>query len=79
MTIVSSREFTANQDKYFKLALDEDVYIKSGENMFVFSIANSVKEPDMIFEPDEDFYKSITMEEVRERLHNVVHKLYENK
>ena len=38
-----------------------------------------LNEPDMIFEPDEDFYKSITMEDVRERLHNVVNKLYENK
>ena len=30
----------------------------------------------VIFEPDEDFYKSITMEEVRERLHKVIDKLY---
>ena len=30
----------------------------------------------MIFEPDEDFYKSISMEEVRNRLHRVVDKLY---
>jgi hypothetical protein len=29
-----------------------------------------------IFEPDEDFYNSISMEVVREKLHKVVDKLY---
>jgi hypothetical protein len=33
----------------------------------------------MIFEPDEDFYNSISMEEVRDRLHRVVDKLYASK
>ena len=79
MTVISSKEFATNQNKYFELAMNEQVYIENGENIFVFSIANGVKEPDMIFEPDEDFYKSITMEEVREKLHNVINKLYENK
>jgi hypothetical protein len=37
------------------------------------------EEPDVIFEPDEDFYRSITMEEVRERLHKVIDKLYASK
>jgi hypothetical protein len=39
-------------------------------------IANQQEEPDMIFEPDEDFYNSISMEEVRGRLHKVIDKLY---
>ena len=40
---------------------------------------NGYEETDVIFEPDEDFYKSITMEEVRERLHKVIDKLYAKK
>jgi hypothetical protein len=34
---------------------------------------------DEVHEPDEDFYRSISMEEVRERLHRVVDKLYAKK
>jgi len=37
-----------------------------------------ILEPDIIFEPDEDFYNSISMEEVREKLHRVIDKLYAN-
>ena len=39
---------------------------------------NRIQEPDMIFEPDEDFYNSITMEEVREKLYKLIDKLYAN-
>ena len=35
MTVVSSKEFTTNQNKYFDLALDEQVYIQNGNNMFL--------------------------------------------
>jgi hypothetical protein len=30
----------------------------------------------VVFSPDEDFFNSITMEDVRDRLHKVVDKLY---
>ena len=76
MTVVSSKEFTTNHDKYFKLALNEQVYIKKDSNMFIVTRANETDEADIIFEPDEDFYSSITMEEVRDRLHRVIDRLY---
>ena len=79
MTVVSSKEFVANQEKYFDLALNEQIYIRNGENMFAVSMAEKYEESDRIFEPDEDFYRSITMEEVREKLHRVVDKLYASK
>jgi len=34
MTIVSSKEFAINQDKYFDLAVNGDVCIKNGKNVF---------------------------------------------
>ena len=34
MTIVSSQEFAANQNKYYDLAIDEDVCIKRGTICF---------------------------------------------
>ena len=104
MTIISSKEFAANQQKYFDLARDKEVYVRNGENMFMVSIANqqgnkndyfhkaitiedilknstdyaNASEYDEILEPDEDFYRAISMEEVREKLHRVVDKLYAN-
>ena len=59
MTVVSSKEFASNQDKYFDLAF-----------------SNEHIHEDIIFQPDDDFYRSITMEEVRDKLHKVLDKLY---
>jgi len=79
MTVVSSKEFAINQDKYFDLALNEDVCIKRGRNMFVVTRSNGQHSEDMIFQPDDDFYNSITMEDVKNKLHNVLDKLYAEK
>jgi len=35
MTVVSTKEFITNQKKYFDLALNEQVIIQRGNNMFV--------------------------------------------
>jgi len=35
MTVVSTKEFVTNQNKYFDLALNEQVIIQRGNNMFV--------------------------------------------
>ena len=43
MTVVSSKEFMTNEDKYFDLALNERVFIKKGNNMFIIT---TVKEYD---------------------------------
>jgi len=34
MTVVSSKEFVTNQRKYFDLALNEQICIKRGNNLF---------------------------------------------
>ena len=79
MTVVSSKEFATNQNKYFDMAMNEQVFVQRGNNMFLFTRTSEYQEPDMIFEPDEDFYRSISMEEVREKLLGVIEKLYANK
>ena len=38
MTIVSSKDFAANQEKYFDLALNEQLIIQRGDNMFIVQI-----------------------------------------
>ena len=40
MTVVSSKEFITNQKKYFDLALNEQVFIKNGKNMFIVTCAD---------------------------------------
>ena len=65
MTVVSSKEFTTNHDKYFKLALNEQVYIRKGNNMFIVTIANDKKKK--YLEPDDDLRRAITMDEFLER------------
>ena len=40
MTVVSSKEFSTNQDKFFDLALDEQVYIQNGNNTFLLMYKN---------------------------------------
>jgi hypothetical protein len=76
MTIVSTKEFNTNQEKYLDIAMNGQVYIRRGDCMFLVVKADNHEESDVVFEPDEDFYSSISMEEVRERLHKVVDKLY---
>ena len=34
MTVVSSKEFVDNQKKYFELAVNEELFIKRGKNVF---------------------------------------------
>ena len=74
MTVVSSKEFATNQEKYFDLALDEQVFVKRGDNMFIIVNKNvdmyhdaSVYE--RILEPDDDFRRAITAEELIKRIH----------
>jgi len=63
MTVVSTKEFTRNQDKYFDMALADHVIIQREDHLFIVQNYIPNDEPDEIFEPDDDFYKSITMDE----------------
>jgi len=78
MTVVSSMEFVSNQDKYFDLALDGDVCIKRGTNIFHLVNGNSF-ENHIIFEPDEEFYSCLSPDEFRKRVREGIHKIFENK
>ena len=90
MTVISSKEFVSHQDKYFEMAMDEQVYIQKGDSMFLLvykdkndmNIYHEASVYDEILEPDEDFYRAIPAEEFRERLVVVLDKVdkkYANK
>jgi len=76
MTVVSSKEFISNDDKYFDLALDEQVYIQRGDNMFLLlskkaddmNIYHEASVYEEILEPDDDFRRALSAEEFREKL-----------
>ena len=71
MTIVSTKEFNAHQDKYFNMAMDEQVFVKRGDYMFLINCSNldtvNVEEQ-AILEPDDDLRRAIPMTEVRDRV-----------
>ena len=82
MIVVSSREFISNQNKYFDMALNEDVCIKRGEDMFrlMYNFIGKTDEKKRVYyQPDEDFYRSISIDELQERTHKFIHELFANK
>jgi len=80
MTVISSREFANNQAKYFSLAQNEQVGIKRGKFMY-YLIYNPIETyPEQpIFEPDDDFYRSISIDELHCRVKKNIHKWYKEK
>ena len=48
-------------------------------NFYKSTKNNPVQEPDMIFEPDEDFYRSITADEFKEGALKIIDKIFANK
>ena len=84
MTVVSSREFAINQEKYFDMALDEQVYIQKEDNMFLL-INKSIDDMNTyhdasvyeeVLEPDEDFYNALSADEFKERALEMVRKIH---
>jgi len=76
MTVVSSKEFSIHQEKYFEMAIDEQVFIQKGDNIFLLICKNT---DDMniyheesvyneVLEPDEDFNRALSSEDFRKRL-----------
>ena len=71
MTVISTQEFAANQNKYFDMAINQDVCIKRDENMFrlMRCIIDETKVKQRngqrkYKQPDEDFYRAISMDEL---------------
>ena len=80
MTVVSSKEFATHQDKYYDLAVREEVAIDRGDNVFrlVHAPFKEVYPPQPVLEPDEDFYRSISIEEFLVGVHEDIHEFYAN-
>ena len=77
MTVVSSKEFVSNEDKYFGLAMKEQLFIRKGDNVFLVSVANDGIQKHK--KPDDDFRRAITADEFLEGALKIIDKIYENK
>jgi len=81
MTVVSTKEFNSDQKKYFALAINEEVCIKrNNRNYFLMLRPIEKKNPkQVILEPDDNLRRSITAEELLERIHGDIHKKFETR
>ena len=75
MTVVNTKEFNINQEKYLDLALNEQVFIQRGD--FFYVVAKTSKPTCEYKEPDDDLRRAITMDEFKERAHEVVKAAYQ--
>lgn len=76
MTVVSTKEFVANQEKYFDMALSEQIFIRRDNMMFVVARVNEKKKR---FKPDDDLRKAITFDALLERTYEDIHQMFESK
>ena len=74
MVLVNSAEFATHQEKYFNLARNNDVCIQNGQDLFQIIYKPTVEEQPVL-EPDDDFYRAITMDEFKQKVLVMVDKL----
>ena len=80
MTVVTSKEFATNQEKYFDLAVNDEVFIERNGNVFHLVCKPAEKPKERVFyEPDDDFYRSITTDELLKGIHEDIHKIFADK
>ena len=82
MTVINGKDFITNQNEHFDLAINEQVYIENDENMFQFSCTdfdNTVVKERVYYEPDEDFYRSISVDEFLEGALKIIDNIFANK
>ena len=80
MTVVSSKEFNTNQRKYFDMAVDSDVCIKSDKYIFHL-ICHPVDKIDeqVTLQPDDDFRRAISKDELLKGIYEDIAKRFAKK
>jgi hypothetical protein len=74
--VISCKEFVNNGEKYFEKALNEQVFVQNGDNVFVVTVANDPKRK--YRKPDNNLLRSISMEEFRVRVKKDLKDIFEN-
>jgi len=75
MTVVSSREFVINQEKFFDIAEKENICITRGNNRFhLVYQPTQVQYPEQaVLKPDDNLRNAITAKELLERVNEDIH------
>ena len=76
MTVVSSKEFISNGDKYFELALNEEIFVKRESDNILFIVKRDKKE---YLEPDEDLRRAISGNELKKNMRRAINNFFANK
>ncbi len=71
MIAISTAEFRGNMKKYLDLASTEQVLIQRGKDESFELVKRQYKKPDA------DYYRSVSVDEFRKRLHESIDKMYE--
>ena len=81
MTLVTSKEFIADEDKYFDLALNGGVCIQRGDFMFHLVSAPFEKQypPQPFLEPDDDLRRAISIDEFLVGVKDDLREIFRNK
>ena len=67
----------SDKKKHFDMTIAENVLIEKSENMFSVTNINGKKRK--YKQPDEDFYRAISMDELRVRTHKVIDDFFDKK
>ena len=78
MTTISSKEFATHQDRYFDMAIIDDVRIRRKRNLYRL-VYEPIVEEQPVLEPDDDLRNAISMEELRDSVLEHIDKLYASK
>jgi hypothetical protein len=82
MTVVSTKEFNTNPEKYFNLALDEKVAIEQGNHIFHLIYHQTIEKPypeQPITVDDDALNRAITGDELIKRIHQRIDKKFETR
>ena len=78
MTVVSSKEFMSDENKYFDMAMTEEIFVKRENMLFVVTRVDENR-PKKRLKPDDDLRRAITMDEFRKRVHEDIDIIFANK
>ena len=73
MTVVSSKEFVTNEDKYFDMAMNGQVYVRRDNVMFIVTRVENKKKR---LKPDDDLRNAITGNELLEKVYVSLDKFF---
>ena len=77
MTVVSSKEFAANDDKYFDMAMSEQVFVQRDNTVFIVTRAGEKKRKRL--KPDDELRRAITGDELLDRVYMSLDKFFAEK